>query len=737
MSPVWTLAGHDRVRRFLARGDALPPIPFAAPDAPGWLRASTSALTWLGTAFRLEDARSVVVSGTATSEPFGVVLELGVARIYGFGAASGAADRNGSHFRVMTRDTLLYGIPGASYTAMPFFISREGDRCTGFLVATSLPLDVTVADGRVAVTCPVATDGAPLDLVIFTGSPTEIVKDLAALTGRSFLPPAWALGFHQSRWSYATDGQVLEVARRFRDLDLPADAVHLDIDHMDRFRVFTFSPKRFPDPRRMHDQLHLLGFRSVAIVDPGVSVAPYPVYETLDSGDMLLKRRDGKPLVGRVWPGRTVFPDFLQPRVRAAWGRFHEPLLHAGVSGIWNDMNEPVFRAGEVEDPLAEDAWHGDVPHRRVRNLYANAMAEATVEGLGSLRPGVRPFVLSRSGSLGIQRHAAVWTGDNHSTWRHLRENLDMVINLGLCGVPLAGADIGGFGRGPGKLGLLKPLRPSAELFVRWMELGSLLPFFRGHCTRLAPRQEPWSFGERALDLSRILLRRRYRWLPLLYRLALEASETGLPIVRPLWMHYETPAGRGAGQFLLGSDVLVAPVLEKGATSRDVWLPAGQWVCWRSGAVLEGGCEHAVAAPLGQTPIFVRGGAALFQAEPGRNADATLAGPLALEIRPAAPGVRGSGSLFLDDGVSSGGARFILDIAVEPLGTAVRIGLDRPETSFVPRQSEVELRVPARYGMAWIDGAPCVLEPRDLSEDRSVRVKVCRLPISSREVLLE
>ena len=205
-------------------------------------------------------------------------------------------------------------------------------------------------------------------------------------------------------------------------------------------------------------------------------------------------------------------------------------------------MNDPVFKVGEVYDPLAEDVHHHGVPHRRLRNLYANHMAAATVSGMESLRPGRRPFVLSRSGFLGIQRHAAIWTGDNHSSWEHLRANLDDVINLGLCGIPITGADVGGFGRGPGKFGVIKPLRPSAELFVRWMELGSLMPFFRVHCTLYAPRQEPWSFGRRALELSRRLLHRRYRMLPLFYRLALEAHEQGLPIVRPLGMHFDVPA---------------------------------------------------------------------------------------------------------------------------------------------------------------------------------------------------
>ncbi|MCK7502141.1 MAG: glycoside hydrolase family 31 protein [Comamonadaceae bacterium] len=263
-------------------------------------------------------------------------------------------------------------------------------------------------------------------------------------------------------------------------------------------------------------------------------------------------------------------------------------------------------------------------------------MAEATVAGLQSMRPDKRPFVLSRSGFLGIQRHAAVWTGDNHSSWEHLRENLHMVLNLGLCGLPMTGADVGGFGRGPCKYGAVKPLRPSAELFVRWMELGALMPFFRVHRTLYAPRQEPWSFGRRALELCRRVLRRRYRLLLLLYRLALEAHSDGLPIVRPLFMHFDVPKGRGAGQFLLGDGVLAAPILHSGATRREVWLPEGPWVDWNTGAIHCGGRSVSVDAPLGRTPIFIRPGTALFLAEPGRNAEETLRAPLALRSRRAA-----------------------------------------------------------------------------------------------------
>jgi alpha-glucosidase len=729
----------DRVLRFVFGSDTLPALPFVAPDAPDWRRSDADVvLTRSGARYSLDKSGTRILSGAATTQPYDIEIDTGSAEIFGFGAATGGADRNGARFRIMTRDTLFYGIAGASYTALPFFIAKDGSRAIGVLVATTYPLDVQVAAGKVSLVAACDTEGTPVDVIVFRGSIVEIVGDLASIVGRSLLPPAWALGFHQSRWSYRTSDAVLDIARRFRALDLPADVIHLDIHYMDRYRVFTFSPARFPRPAQMHDTLRSLGFRTLAIIDPGVSAVPYSVHETLRAGDMLLGRKGGEPYEGKVWPGATVFPDFTLERTRQAWGDFHEPLITAGIAGFWNDMNDPVLRIGEPYDPLAEDVEHHGVPHRRVRSLYANGMAEATVSGLQSMRPDQRPFVLSRSGFLGIQRHAAVWTGDNHSSWEHLRENLHMVLNLGLCGLPITGADVGGFGRGPGKYGAIKPLRPAPELFVRWMELGALMPFFRVHCTLYAPRQEPWSFGPRALELCRRVLRRRYRLLLLLYRLALEAHRDGLPIIRPLFMHFDVPKGRGADQFLIGDGMLAAPILHKGATRREVWLPQGSWVDWNTGTMHDGARSIAVDAPLGITPLFVRSGMALFLAKPGRNAEETLRAPLALEVSAPPQGSVGHGSLFLDDGESASGERFVLDVSVECVDGRLRLGFDCRANSFTPIQGDLELRVPRGYRSVTIDGERRELEVRELSrEDRTALMLATRVPLDARELILE
>jgi alpha-glucosidase len=685
--------------------------------------------------------RDVVLQGMVRHEPWALDVDTGDAEIYGFGSASGGPVRNGERFRVMTLDTIFMGIQGASYTALPVFIVRGPATTTAVLVATTFPLDVDISGGKVKLRGACDTEGSPVDVIVTRGAPTDVVRALSSVLGRTFLPPAWALGFHQSRWSYKTSDAVLDVARRLRAEDLPADAVHLDIHYMDHYRVFTWSPERFPDPKRMHAELKDLGLRTMAIVDPGVSVTPYPVYEHGKQNDLYLKKKDGTPYEGKVWPGATVFPDFTVESVRAAWADYHAPLIDAGVSGFWNDMNDPVLRNGKVYDPLLEDLCHADGTHRRLRNTYANEMARATVLGCKKFRPGVRPFVLTRSGMLGIQQHAAVWTGDNHSSWEQLEESLHRVVNLGLSGVTISGADVGGFGGRRGLLGMAK-LRPSAELFVRWMELGALLPFFRVHCVLYAPRQEPWSFGKRALTLSRTILRRRYRLLPLLYRLALDAHETGMPMVRPLWMHHaDVPKGRGRDELLVGDALLVAPVLHRGAVRRELWLPAGSWIDFHTGEVVVGGRSVVREAPLGTTPLFVRAGAPLFLAEPRRNAEETLRAPLALEVSAPPHELAGHARLFLDDGERADGARFLLDVEVQDMGGRLRVRFlpsDGAGGRCAPAQQDLELRVPLAFTKATVDGRDVALRERRLDgEDRPQAVRAARVPLSAREIELE
>lgn len=686
-----------------------------------------------------------LVSAIPGVSPLSIEVALGEGdQVFGFGAgAVGASSRNGQRMRLLNRDTLFYGIEGAVYASFPLFWVKSATQTFAVLVLTSLPLDVVVGPDSVSLQGPLSAAAAVADVIVFSGEPREILGDIARLTGASFIPPAWALGFHQSRWSYRTADEVEAVAARFRKEDIPIDVIHLDIHYMDEYRVFSWDPNRFPEPGLMHQRLRDAGVRTLAIVDPGVAVGPTTVHDELTRMDGCLKTSHGDTYVGKVWPGATVFPDFKKNGVSAAWSRFHSVLIEAGVAGFWNDMNDPVLKVGAVYDPLAEDIVHSDGTHTEKRNLYANDMAAATTTALAAARPEERSFVLSRSGFVGIQRHAALWTGDNFSSWEQLAEGLHMIVHLGLSGVPLSGADIGGFGGRRGKYGIVKT-KPSPELFVRWLELGAFMPFCRVHSVLFGPRQEPWSFSDEVTALSRRILRRRYRLLPLLLRLARAASATGLPLVRPLWLHHATPIAAAhrslaATQVLIGEDLLFAPVLEKGARKKRVWLPTGSWIELRNAQVHNSvdadGVVVTVDAPLGESPLFVRAGVPFFFAAAGRNAEDTLRSALALELLAPAP-QSCSSSLLLEDGLSTAAPWQLNVSACDDAGhLQIDMRADAPTGGFVPVQKSIEVRVPTGFSSAVVDGVPCaVLQRRLECEDRDVVVGAFDVPLGARSV---
>lgn len=425
-----------------------------------------------------------------------------------------------------------------------------------------------------------------------------ILEAYTWLTGRMSLPPLWSLGYHQCRWHTYTQHDVAALARRFRELDLPCDVLWLDIEYMDGYRVFTWHPERFPDPDALLRDLDDLGFRMITIVDPGVKREPgYWVYDQAVERDVLCRTEGGDLYTGQVWPGETAFPDFVREEARAWWGELNADHVRSGIAGIWNDMNEP---ATGVIDPHAMRFDGGRESHARRHNSYALLMAMGTVDGLRAALPDQRPFVLTRAGSAGIQRYAAHWTGDNQSRWDHLRLSVAMVAGLGVSGQPFAGSDIGGF-QGDS----------SPELFLRWMQYGVLTPFCRNHSEIANVDQYPWSWGETILGHVRDALRLRYRLLPYLYAAFCEAHETGAPVQRPLvYAHQDDPVVADLDdEYLLGRDLLVAPVLEPGQTARQVYLPEGEWLDWHTGERHAGRSFLLVGTPMDRIPVFVRAGA--------------------------------------------------------------------------------------------------------------------------------
>ncbi len=491
--------------------------------------------------------------------------------LYGTGEVAGPLRRNGRAVTAWNFDA--YGYDARTphlYQSHPWVLAVRADGSAyGLLADTTWRCRIDLTAGILFV-----AEGPPYPLIaIERASPREVVAALSELTGRAPLPPLWALGYHQCRYSYFPDDRVLEVVRGFRERRIPCDTIWLDIDHMDGNRSFTFSPAFFPDPEALAAQLRELGFHLVTIVDPGIRREPgHPVYDGGTRADAWVKDATGEPYVGRVWPGPCVFPDFTNGGARDWWAGLFGPWLARGIDGIWIDMNEPaVFDVDGKTMPLdnvhaADPELGGPGPHARWHNAYGMLMARATREGLLRARPGNRPFVLTRANFLGGQRWAACWTGDNLATWEHLGWSIPMVLNLGLSGQPFAGPDIGGFG-GDG----------DGDMFARWMGIGALLPFARGHAGKGSIDKEPWAFGPRVERTCRLALQRRYRLLPYLYTLFREAATTGLPVARPLFFADPAdPALRAVdAAFLLGDDLLVSA--RTTPTGPPPALPSGGW----------------------------------------------------------------------------------------------------------------------------------------------------------------
>jgi alpha-glucosidase len=426
----------------------------------------------------------------------------------------------------------------------------------------------------------------------------EILEAYTWLTGRSAPPPLWALGYHQCRWFRYTQDAVLNLAQEHRRRQVPCDALWRDIEHMDGYRVFTWDTEVFPDVAGMLATLAEQGFKVVTIVDPGVKHEPgYRVFDQARERDLLCRTEGGDVYVGQVWPGDTAFPDFVLEEARAWWGQLNAAHVRSGLAGIWNDMNEPA--TGAIP-PGRMRFGHGRWSHERYHNQYGLLMAMGTTAGLLDARPDRRTFVLSRAGFAGIQRYAANWMGDNLSRWDHLWLSMPMAAGLGLSGQSFVGADIGGF------QGDCTP-----ELYLRWMQYGALTPFCRNHSEIGNVDQYAWSFGPVIEGLVREALRLRYRLMPYLYAAFLRAAETGAPVQRPLVLdHQDDAAVREIDdEYLLGPDLLVAPVVEPGVTARQVYLPRGTWYDWHSGQVVTGPRFVIAPTPMETIPIYARGGA--------------------------------------------------------------------------------------------------------------------------------
>lgn len=578
--------------------------------------------------------------------------------VYGLGEKTGLLDKRGRRYQMWNTDDPLH-TPDKDplYQSIGFLSRFDGVRSSGLFLDTVarsfFDVGFTREDSLV-----IETGEDILDLYVFDGGeggPAAVSALYSALTGTMKLPPLWALGYQQCRWSYCPESNVVAVAEEFRKRDIPCDVIYLDIDYMDGYRVFTWDRGRFPDPARMAAKLHGMGFRLVTIVDPGVKKdSSYRVYVDGRNRGAFCALLTGEVYHGKVWPGDAAYPDFSSVDARSWWADLHKTLFDAGVDGVWNDMNEPsdflpesggdrtkatvpdcVMMRGEAKD--GSDARSFADGH----NAYGFDMARATEEAFGKLKAGERPFILTRSGCAGIQRHATVWTGDNHSWWEHLASGIPMLLNLSLSGVPFCGGDAGGF-QG----------EASPELFARWMQLAAFTPFFRAHSAIHTKPHEPWAFGPETARISREAIRLRYRLMPYIYGEMRRAALTGVPLMRA--MVYEFPRDPEtrtmADQFMFGPSILVAPVTQAGKKERIVYLPEGIWYDFHSGERISGGRSFIAKAPLDVIPLYVRAGAIIPMVECAPHTGALDMKTVTVR---AYAGAEGSFEFYEDDGCTN------------------------------------------------------------------------------------
>jgi alpha-glucosidase len=494
----------------------------------------------------------------------------------------------------------------------------------------------------------------------------DILEAYTWLTGRIALPPLWALAYHQSRWFQYTQDGVEELARRHREHGIPCDALWLDIEYMDGYRVFTWDPEAFPDTAGMLARLSDQGFRVITIVDPGVKHEPgYWVFDQAIERDVLCRTEGGDVYIGDVWPGNTAFPDFVCEEARTWWGELNAAHVRSGLAGIWNDMNEP---ATGVIPPDRMRFDRGRASHARWHNQYGLLMAMATTAGLRDAMPDRRTFVLTRAAFAGIQRYAANWMGDNQARWDHLWLSMPMAMGFGVSGQAFVGADVGGF-QG----------HSNAELFLRWMQYGTLTPFCRNHSEIGNVDQYAWAWGDVVLGLVRDAIRLRYRLLPYIYAAFLRAAETGAPVQRPLVFDFQYDAAVRDidDEYLFGPDLLIAPAVAAGQTARQVYLPAGDWYDWHTGSFVGGSRYLLTATPMDRIPIYARGGAVIPM---WPEAPPSTAGyhPRAIELHLFVPASDGTWESLLqeDDGVSTAalaGARIRTRLSVARRGSAVSL----------------------------------------------------------------
>ncbi|QXJ37784.1 Alpha-xylosidase [Parageobacillus caldoxylosilyticus] len=473
-------------------------------------------------------------------------------------------------------------------------------------------------------------EGGTITYYLFLGQELkDLVSQYVELTGRPEIPPLWTFGYLQSKFGYKSRQEVEELAETFRQKRIPCDSIILDLYWFKKMGDMCFDRIAFPQPEKMIAGLRGKGFHPIVIEEPYVTKESR-LFPEGDRIKVFAKKQNGETYLFPFWAGESALVDFTDPFAKQWWADQHKELIEMGIEGWWTDLNEP-----EVHSP---DMVHHDGPAQKVHNIFALEMHKSLALAHEQNCPERRLFIMSRSGWAGSQRYGVgVWSGDVESTWTDLKKQLSVALSMSLVGLPLWNSDIGGF----------KGNEPSPELYVRWIQFGAFTPIMRPHGAH--QNREPWAFGEETEKIVKNFIEWRYRFLPYIYSCAFETYRTGIPYMRPMVM--EVPEDLNCteicDQFFIGSNLLVAPVLEEGATSRKVYLPEGLWYdvwTWQS---VEGGRTIEADAPLDRIPIYAKAGSIIPTLPVMQHAEERSWDKMTIIVY---PGRNGEFLLYEDDG---------------------------------------------------------------------------------------
>lgn len=609
--------------------------------------------------------QSVVLSLPAESGPVPFLTPDGTgwrltlseqAAVYGLGEMPRGINKRGWHYITNNTDESRHSEDKLSfYGAHNFLLVRDGSTCFGLFVDFPGKVYYDIGYTRHDLFS-FHTETPDYDLYLLSGgNENAVCKEFRTLIGRSYIPPKWAFGLAQSRWGYKTEEDVREVARQYKEHDLPLDMICMDIDYMQDYADFTVNKERFPDLAKLSADLKAQGIRLVPIIDAGVRIDPNDptCTEGLEKG-YFCKKADGTPFVAAVWPGKAYFADFLRPEVREWFGHKYKALTDCGIEGFWNDMNEPSLfysperlRAflndmaalrekdnieqeeffprviggamGLMNSPADYASFYHEVDgqkvrHDQVHNLYGGSMTRAAGEAFADLRPGQRTLLYSRSSFIGSHRYGGIWLGDNNSSWAQLLANIQMMPSVQMCGFLYSGADLCGFSSDT-----------TPDLALRWLEFGLLTPLMRNHSAVGTRMQEYYRFPE-VLPAVRNMIRLRYALLPYLYSEFMKAALENTSYFRPLAFDYpDDPDAREVeDQLLLGEGLMAAPVYVQNAHGRHVYLPEPMKLLRLRAVddydeeILPAG-HHYIRCALDEMLLFIRPGHIIPVAQPANN----------------------------------------------------------------------------------------------------------------------